>query len=50
MKVAFEIFYSDLNETSQFYLCKAFKTTPEDENWEIQPLAVIEREMKGEEE
>lgn len=40
----FEIHYEDLTEVAQHYLCKAFETTPKEENWDSSPLAVIERE------
>ena len=39
-----EIFYDDLKTEAQIKLLKAFDTTIEDENWEVQPLAIIERE------
>ena len=49
MKAKFEIYYEDLTEAAQHYLCKALKTTPEKENWaDAFPLAVIERELKKE--
>jgi len=41
---SFEIYFDDLNEEAQENLCKEFNTTPGDENWEYQPLAIIERE------
>lgn len=44
---AFEIFYQDLTESAQHYLCKAFKTTPEEENWDVCPLAIVEKEEDG---
>lgn len=40
----FEIYFRDLTEDAQLELCEEFETTPEDENWDIQPIAVIERE------
>ena len=42
----FTIYFSDLNEEAQRGLCEAFDTTEEDENWEYQPLASIDREME----
>jgi len=42
----FEIYYHDLNEDVQKDLCEAWETSEEEENWEISPLAVIEREME----
>ena len=46
MKAIFEIHYEDLTEVAQYYLCKAFKTTPEKENWNSFPITVIERELE----
>ena len=40
----FEIFYKDLTEKAQKELCKVWDTTPEDENWDVFPLAFLERE------
>ena len=44
----FEIYFSDLNEDAQNALCAEFDTTEEDENWEYQALASIDREECGE--
>ncbi len=44
MILTVEIFYDDLKTEAQIKLLKAFDTTIEDENWEVQPLAIIERE------
>ena len=46
MKAIFEIHYEDLTEVAQHYLCKAFETTPEEENWNSFPITVIERELE----
>lgn len=43
----FGIFYSDLTEAAQLALCDMFKTTPEEENWDVTPLAIAEREVSG---
>lgn len=40
----FDIYYEDLNKEAQEALCKAFGTTPEEENWDMVPLASIQRE------
>ena len=48
MKTTFEIYYEDLTEAAQHYLCKAFETTPEEEFRNPSPLAVIERELEEE--
>jgi len=39
-----EIYYRDLTPEAQTRLLEAFKTSVEEENWEVFPLAVIERE------
>ncbi len=38
-----EIYFDDLSLEAQMKLLKAFQTTPEEENWDIFPIAV----MKG---
>jgi len=42
----FNLYFSDLNEDAQQRLCERLKTTPADENWDmdILPLAILERE------
>ena len=40
----FTIYFSDLNSEAQLELLREFETTTEEENWDDQPLAVIERE------
>jgi hypothetical protein len=44
--VTYEIFFKDLTKEAQARLCQEFQTTPEDENWEVAPLAIIDREME----
>jgi len=39
-----EIYYRDLTPEAQARLLTTFKTRVEDENWDVFPLAVIERE------
>jgi hypothetical protein len=41
-----EIYFNDLEPEAQANLLEAFETTEEDENWEIFPIAVIEREFE----
>ena len=41
-----EIYFNDLELEAQANLLKAFETTDEDENWDIFPIAVIEREVE----
>jgi hypothetical protein len=41
----FEIYFRDLNRGSQIRLLEMFNTTEKDENWDIFPIAVIEREV-----
>ncbi len=41
----FEIYFDDLNEDAKKRLIETFKTTQKDENWDIVPIAVIEREI-----
>ena len=45
--VSFEIYFGDLTKKAQHDLLKAFKTDPDDENWDVAPLAIIERELKS---
>jgi len=42
----FEIYFSDLTPEAQKNLCKKFWTTERDENWDVVPLAIIEREVR----
>jgi len=48
--IHFNIYFEDLTEVAQHYLCKKFKTTAEAENWDCIPLAIIDREIEEEEE
>jgi len=41
----FEIMFDDLTLKAQIRLCETFNTHPSIENWEIQPLALVSREM-----
>lgn len=41
-----EIYFRDLTPEAQKHLLEVFETTEEDENWDVQPLAIIEREME----
>ena len=43
-KKTFEIFFRDLKSEAQKNLCEAFKTTEQDENWDVFPLFTLERE------
>ncbi len=42
----FEIFFDDLNEEAKERLTETFNTSIENENWDIVPIAVIEREIE----
>lgn len=42
----FEIMFDDLTLKAQTMLCKTFHTNMKMENWEIQPLAIVYREME----
>lgn len=46
MTKIFEIFYSNLNEQAQLSICSILETTHQKENWDIQPLAVLKREVE----
>ena len=41
-----EIYFEDLNPESQEHLLMAFETSEDQENWDVFPLAVIEREVE----
>ena len=45
----FEIYFRDLTKEAQGELCEIFETLPEEENWDVFPLAFINREEGGEE-
>jgi len=40
----FEIMFDDLTEDAQKRLLEAFNTAPEEENWDIFPIAELVRE------
>ncbi len=42
----FEIYFRDLIPEAQNRLLKEFETTAEEENWDVFPIAEIEREME----
>jgi hypothetical protein len=41
-----EIYFKDLTLEAQSHLLKEFKTSAQDENWDVFPIAEIEREME----
>jgi hypothetical protein len=41
----FEIMYNDLNVNAQIRLCETFNTHPDEENWDVHPLAIVLRQM-----
>ncbi len=41
-----EIYFNDLELEAQAKLLESFETTEEDENWDIFPIAVIERQVE----
>ena len=49
-KKTFEIFYHDLIEEAQNELQGFLKTTPEEENWDICPIAVIQEREEDDKE
>lgn len=44
----FEIMFDDLTEDAGARLCEEFNTSPAEENWDVFPLAVINREEDDE--
>jgi hypothetical protein len=46
--IEFEIYFDDLSEDAQKRYLKTFNTSEEEENFEISPLAIIEREDEEE--
>jgi hypothetical protein len=42
----FEIYFRDLAPEAQNRLLKEFETTAQEENWDVFPIAEIEREME----
>jgi hypothetical protein len=41
-----EIYFRDLNPKAQSRLLKEFETTAKEENWDVFPIAEIERELE----
>jgi hypothetical protein len=41
-----EIYFRDLTPKAQSRLLKEFETTEEEENWDVFPIAEIEREVE----
>ena len=41
-----EIYFDDLIPEAQSNLLEKFQTTTRDENWDVVPLAIIEREVR----
>ena len=46
MTVTYEIYFKDLTPDAQKDLLEKFETNERDENWDMVPLAVIEREVE----
>lgn len=46
MVKSFEIYFHDLNSEAQANLLEEFETSEKDENWDVFPIAVIDREME----
>lgn len=44
--ITIEIYYRDLIPKKQKELCESWHTTERDENWDVFPIASIEREME----
>jgi hypothetical protein len=44
-----EIYFRDLIPEAQAHLLKEFQTTEEEANWDVFPIAEIEREMECQE-
>ncbi len=42
-----EIYFRDLTPDAQRRLLKEFETTAEEENWDVFPIAEVEREMEN---
>lgn len=47
--IQFTIYFEDLTKIAQHYLCKTFKTTPEEEHRSSFSLTTIEREQEQKE-
>ena len=43
----FEIYFRDLNPEAQDRLLKEFETMAEEENWDVFPIAEIERKVEN---
>ena len=43
-----EIFFRDLNQEAQAHIMETFGTSEEEENWDVMPLAVVDREEDDE--
>jgi len=41
-----EIYFDDLKSEKKEEICKILNTTEKDENWDLVPLAIIEREVR----
>jgi len=41
-----EIYFRDLTPKAQSHLLKEFETSAEEENWDVFPIAEIEREVE----
>ena len=46
MSVTYEIYFKDLTPDAQKDLLEKFETNERDENWDLIPLAVTEREVE----
>ena len=44
----FEIYFHDLNPEAQARIMETFDTSEDDENWDVMPLAVVDREEDDE--
>lgn len=45
----FEIYFNDLKPKVRKLLLEEFETTRDNENWDVQPLTVIYREVENDE-
>jgi hypothetical protein len=43
--VEIRIYYDDLKDEAKKDLCRLLQTTPHDENWDVVPLFVFERDI-----
>jgi len=44
-ETTFEIMYADLNAKARIRLCELFNTHPSLENWDVYPLALVDRKL-----